>query len=123
PRGGVPVAYLMDKESFVVVELPKDADFIVDDIIDGKRTYNRYSNDYPNTPFLSLINKERDNLQGYWIVFPWENSDPTASIEDSVVRMLQYIGENPKRQGLLEPPSRVVKAWDHWFSGYHRDPN
>lgn len=123
PRGGVPVAYLMDKESFVVAESPKDADFIIDDIVDGKGTYNRYGEKYPNIPFLSLINKERDNLKGYWIVFPWENSDPTASVEDSVVRMLQYIGENPNRQGLLETPKRVVKAWEHWFGGYDKDPN
>lgn len=33
--------------------------------------------------------------------------------------MLEAIGENPEREGLRETPSRVVKAWEEWFSGYH----
>lgn len=31
------------------------------------------------------------------------------------------IGENPTRGGLLETPKRVVKAWQHWTSGYGKD--
>ena len=36
--------------------------------------------------------------------------------------MLGFIGEDPSREGLLETPSRVVKAWDTWFGGYGKDP-
>jgi GTP cyclohydrolase I len=37
-------------------------------------------------------------------------------------RLLEHLGENPDRPGLLETPSRVAKAWQHWTSGYNQDP-
>jgi GTP cyclohydrolase I len=37
-------------------------------------------------------------------------------------RLLASLGENPDRPGLLETPSRVAKAWQHWSSGYQQDP-
>ncbi len=39
-----------------------------------------------------------------------------------VARMLEFIGEDTTREGLHETPSRVVRAWDEWFSGYKVDP-
>ena len=33
-------------------------------------------------------------------------------------RFLSSLGENPDRPGLVETPSRVVKAWKHWTAGY-----
>ena len=39
-----------------------------------------------------------------------------------VVAMLHAIGEDPHREGLLETPARVVKAWGEWFDGYGKDP-
>jgi GTP cyclohydrolase I len=38
-------------------------------------------------------------------------------------RLLRSLGEDPMRQGLLETPDRVTKAWAHWTRGYHEDPN
>ncbi len=37
-------------------------------------------------------------------------------------RLLTHLGEDPNRQGLLETPQRVEKAWRHWTSGYDKDP-
>jgi GTP cyclohydrolase IA len=37
-------------------------------------------------------------------------------------RLLKHLGENPERQGLLDTPQRVEKAWKHWTSGYQKDP-
>ena len=42
--------------------------------------------------------------------------------EDAVRVLIRYIGENPEREGLLETPKRVVKAWQDWFAGYRADP-
>lgn len=40
----------------------------------------------------------------------------------NVKGLLQYIGEDPNREGLLETPKRVAKAWKEWTSGYDVDP-
>lgn len=37
-------------------------------------------------------------------------------------RLLESLGEDPDRAGLVETPSRVAKAWKHWTSGYTQDP-
>lgn len=47
---------------------------------------------------------------------------PRGGIEDNIRRLLQFVGEDPKRGGLLETPHRVAKAWGHWTSGYKKDP-
>lgn len=36
--------------------------------------------------------------------------------------LLQFLGEDPAREGLGETPARVVKAWRHWCGGYAMDP-
>ncbi len=41
-----------------------------------------------------------------------------AGIEDSIRNILVYIGEDPDREGLLETPARVMKAYKELFSGY-----
>lgn len=38
--------------------------------------------------------------------------------EETVIQLLEIIGENPKREGLRDTPSRVVKMWREIFRGY-----
>lgn len=41
---------------------------------------------------------------------------------EAIVRaMLEAIGEDPSREGLLETPSRVVKSWGELYGGYKQD--
>ena len=42
--------------------------------------------------------------------------------EEAVRTLLRWAGEDPDREGLLETPKRVVKAYQDWFSGYQIDP-
>ncbi|MET0290115.1 MAG: GTP cyclohydrolase I, partial [Pseudoxanthomonas sp.] len=42
--------------------------------------------------------------------------------EDAVRTLLRWAGEDPSREGLLETPKRVAKAYGDWFSGYRSDP-
>src|SRR5438128_1381645 len=41
---------------------------------------------------------------------------------DAVVRLIEYIGEDPKRDGLRDTPDRVLRAWAELTSGYKQDP-
>jgi len=42
--------------------------------------------------------------------------------EDAVRVLLGWAGDDPTREGLLETPSRVVKAYEQFFAGYRSDP-
>jgi GTP cyclohydrolase I len=42
--------------------------------------------------------------------------------EDAVRVLLQWSGDDPTREGLLDTPKRVAKAYADWFSGYAMDP-
>jgi GTP cyclohydrolase IA len=41
--------------------------------------------------------------------------------EEAFKTILTWIGENPKREGLIETPKRVVKAFKEYFKGYHQN--
>ena len=42
--------------------------------------------------------------------------------EDAIHTLLLWAGEDPRREGLLDTPERVAKAYEDWFSGYKQDP-
>ena len=43
-------------------------------------------------------------------------------VEEAVKTILAWMGEDPSREGLLETPKRVVKAFKEYFKGYKEDP-
>ena len=43
--------------------------------------------------------------------------------EEAFKTILAWMGEDPNREGLLETPKRVVKAFKEYFKGYKEDPN
>ena len=51
------------------------------------------------------------------------NDVSRAQAEDAVRVLLRWSGEDPRREGLLDTPKRVVKAYEDWFSGYGLDPD
>lgn len=132
PTGGIPAAYLLaSRIEIEIVENPEDADFFFDDIIDSGETMRTWCDAYPGKPFYAIVDKEQYGND--WVVFPWERRTPPASnnevigssvetIESNVTRIISYIGDDPKRGGLVETPHRFVKAINHWFSGYRIDP-
>ena len=42
--------------------------------------------------------------------------------ELAIKTLIEYIGEDPNREGLIETPRRVIKSFSEFFSGYHEDP-
>jgi len=51
------------------------------------------------------------------------NNVPRRDAEEAVRTLLRWSGEDPQREGLLDTPKRVVKAYEDWFSGYALDPD
>lgn len=52
-----------------------------------------------------------------------DSSRPSREQAEEAVRtLLSWAGEDPTREGLLDTPKRVVKAYGDWFSGYTEDP-
>ena len=42
--------------------------------------------------------------------------------EEAVRTLIAWAGDDPAREGLLDTPKRVARAWEEWFSGYGADP-
>ncbi len=40
---------------------------------------------------------------------------------DAVRTLLRYIGDDPDREGLQDTPDRVVRSYEHIYSGYQKD--
>src|SRR5580658_527884 len=53
---------------------------------------------------------------------PPDNGVTQEQAEEAVRTLLRWSGEDPQREGLLDTPKRVVKAYRDWFSGYETDP-
>jgi|TARA_B100001113_G_scaffold22315_1_gene16325 GTP cyclohydrolase I len=50
-------------------------------------------------------------------------SKPSREEAEKAVRvLLEWTGDNPDREGLIETPKRVVKAYEQFFEGYDQDP-
>lgn len=123
PNGGMIAAGFLKRAT--VTNDPADATVILDDILDSGKTATTYIEKYPKAVFTVLVNKKID---GYayldWIEFPWETDHPNGiqSVEENITRIIQYIGEDANRSGIIETPSRVVKSYKTLFAGYAIDP-
>lgn len=104
------------------------ADTILDDIANTGHTLQHYFNSNKHkirsNRIISLFRQTEFN--GEWVSFPWERH-PVAGIKnseshDAVVRLLQYIGEDPKRDGLRDTPERVCRYLREMTCGYKQDP-
>ena len=51
-----------------------------------------------------------------------ENKVSEEEAEQAFVKIIEYIGEDPSREGLQSTPKRLVKAFKEYFKGYHEDP-
>jgi GTP cyclohydrolase I len=50
------------------------------------------------------------------------NNVSRRDAEDAVRTLLRWAGEDPRREGLIDTPRRVVEGYLDWFSGYKVDP-
>ncbi len=127
PTGGVPVAMLCaEMTGWRILNDPDEIDehtLVVDDLIDTGRTLSAYNgvncDAMYRKPYSPTNAAQRSTTVDSWLAFPWERDDGDPT--DAVVRLLQYIGEDPTREGLVDTPRRVVKAMAEMTSGYKTD--
>lgn len=134
PRGGISVAYALaafEPTLYEVTEI-EHADILVDDLADSGATRQRYAAKYNKKVAVLFTKREAADIKENWIyagtvapdqwlVFPWEgNADFSA--DDIPLRLLQFIGEDPQREGLKETPARFLKAWQAHTAGYSVKP-
>ena len=51
-----------------------------------------------------------------------KNQISEKEAEEAFVKILKWMGEDPSREGLIETPKRVIKAFKEYFNGYNEDP-
>jgi GTP cyclohydrolase I len=51
-----------------------------------------------------------------------KNEPTREEAEEAVRTLIRWAGEDPSREGLLDTPARVVRAYEEHFAGYHDDP-
>jgi len=124
PRNGLILALMAGLH---VVDSSDEADIIFDDLVDSGRTIQPYIDTTdkkivvlyvkPHSPYKDLVTFMEERTG--WIEFPWENTKKDS--EDLVVRLLEHIGENPSREGLVDTPRRVLKSYKELYAGYSQD--
>lgn len=136
PQGGYPVAVLVAGYLGVPVLLRdplggKDSGqqsiagtLVVDDLADTGRTALRY---IEAGMMVDACYRKAHTPPGIaagapicdgWAVFPWERA---TGPEDAVTRLIEHVGEDPGREGLVKTPARVVKAYAEMTEGYGVD--
>lgn len=127
PRGGVPAALAVQSQTsktahpylLHITEDPGEADVFIDDIVDSGATRDRFLKVKP-IPFFALVDKHQDGME--WWEFPWERMAEESGPQDNVRRLIEFIGDDPNREGLLETPDRVVRSYEKLFGGYRQNP-
>lgn len=117
-KDALPFVYIIAKhlDGAEVVDHPSKSDVLVTLRHDWQGTMEFWCDKYPGKPYIYAADTTEGKPQ---FTFPWESLNAPESL---VRNMLQVIGEDPNREGLLETPNRVVKAWNTWFGGYNQDP-
>lgn len=127
PRGGHLLGLILSDELKLPIEIDKSDirkdTLIVDDLIDSGKTLSEFKD---NDKAVLYVKHGKKKLATYylqetdaWVKFPDEKDD---EVQDHITRVMQYIGEDTQREGLIETPKRVQRAIDEIFAGYKQNP-
>jgi len=53
---------------------------------------------------------------------PDQNKPTRAQAEAAIRTLIQWAGDDPDREGLVDTPSRGVRSYEEFFQGYDADP-
>ena len=121
PRGGYyPAIQLSNILGIPAITSPISGVLVVDDIMDSGSTLTPYTQD---KAVVYCKDTARATGQGILFAEPFNEwldipDEKGCGIEDHIRRMLEYIGEDPNREGLIGTPDRIVRMWKEIFRGY-----
>ena len=70
---------------------------------------------------MTPTNEHGDPVNGDLVEGPPEIEVP-ADVAEAVRTLIRWAGDDPDREGLLDTPRRVAKAWREYAVGYGEDP-
>ena len=56
------------------------------------------------------------------IIAPPAKTPVPDEVQDAIRTLIRWAGDDPRREGLLDTPSRVARAWKDYCHGYTEDP-
>ena len=122
PRGGYyPAIYIANALNLPILTQPIEKCLVVDDILDSGKTAEK--NGVNAVVYCEEHSKDRAASMGIvygvakdgWLNIPDEKDE---GIEDHIRRVLEYIGEDPTRPGLVGTPDRIRRMLGELFRGY-----
>lgn len=133
PTGGAVVAAMLRARlGYPMVDVPilttpqgGSKTLVVDDICDSGETLKPWHEAdvatavlhvRPNSVMIPTVSVETTSD---WITYPYEHKSGGREL---ITRMIERIGDDPKRPGLIDTPDRVLRAWQEIFFGYHGQP-
>ena len=126
-QGGYTPSVLVAQELGIpVLEEPDLGCLVVVDLVDSGRTLQKFADLGYQTDALYRKSHSPVHLApnavtlNGWLVFPWEKEQ--GAPDDGIVRLIEYVGEDPTREGLVDTPKRVLKAFKEMTDGYNQNP-
>lgn len=122
PRGGYYPAIKLSE----LLHLPilsqddgKITTLIVDDIVDSGETFKPYAERIKAAVYAKPYSVDKTEYYGEiqegWLSIPDEKD---CGIENHIRRIIEYVGEDASREGLIETPQRIIRMWKEIFRGY-----
>lgn len=127
PRGGYFTAIELSRLLNTPIECNKanidHTTLVVDDICDSGKTIKEFDGYDTAVAFVKERSLNKVSFYGGivpendWLVFPDEHE---TTVEENITRILEYIGEDPTREGLVGTPDRIIRMWGEIFRGYDK---
>lgn len=127
PRGGYFTAIELSRLLNTPIECDKanidHTTLVVDDICDSGKTIKEFDGYDTAVAFVKERSLNKVSFSGRivqendWLVFPDEHE---TTVEENITRILEYIGEDPTREGLVGTPDRIIRMWGEIFRGYDK---
>ena len=80
----------------------------------GRASLSRREQRKKVTPMSSLVGPDEDNPRG--------KPPVPQEVQDAIRTLIRWTGDDPEREGLLDTPQRVARAWKEYCQGYGEDP-